>query len=109
MADFHLSIGSTGFGAAGVAFGATGSACFSGAAGPAGSSTNRLKQISLSSSSFKAAIVNDLGWSRLWLGSRPQDRVIANQARHRHVLEFKATPQFLQRRLCLSHCVQSGD
>jgi hypothetical protein len=54
MADFHLSIGSTGFGAAGVAFGATGSACFSGAAGPAGSSTNRLKQISLSSSSFKS-------------------------------------------------------
>jgi hypothetical protein len=53
MTNFHLSVGSTGFGAADVAFGATGSACFSGATGLAGSSTNRLKQISLSFSSFK--------------------------------------------------------
>src|SRR5260370_39063640 len=36
----------------------------------------------------KAAIVNDLGWSPLWLGSRRHDRVIANNARHCHLLEF---------------------
>ena len=56
------ALGSTGFGAADLAFGATGLAEFfgakglaefSGATGLAGFSTNRLKQISLSSSSFK--------------------------------------------------------
>jgi hypothetical protein len=56
------ALGSTGFGAADLAFGATGLADFSGttgltefsgATGLAGFSTNRLKQISLSSSSFK--------------------------------------------------------
>jgi hypothetical protein len=58
------ALGSTGFGAADVAFGATGLADFSGATGLAGLSINRLKQISLSFSSFKKRqIVNDeLGW-----------------------------------------------
>jgi len=65
------ALGSTGFGAADLAsgatgltefFGAKGLAGFSGATGLAGFSTNRLKQINLSSSSFKkAAIVNNLG------------------------------------------------
>ena len=56
------ALGSTGFGAADLAsgatgltefFGAKGLAGFSGATGLAGFSTNRLKQINLSSSSFK--------------------------------------------------------
>src|SRR5712672_3346350 len=47
------ALGSTGFGAADLASGAAGLAEFSGASGLAESSTNRLKQISLSSSSFK--------------------------------------------------------
>src|SRR5882724_5631963 len=56
------ALGSTGFGAADLAsgatglaefFGAKGLAGFSGATRSAGVSTNRLKQISLSSSSFK--------------------------------------------------------
>src|SRR5258705_5706171 len=43
------------------------------------------------------------------LDLRRHDRVIAIKARLRHVLEFQATPQFLERRLCLSRCDQSGN